>query len=309
MKRQIVLWLLLAGLLLGGCGRAVEEAPPAAAAPPAHTPAPTETPGPAEEAPDAFGKAGETFPYDYFETLADTEDFALSVTALGVDAEGDWVVHLRLENRSGEIMNFRFLYQSVNGLAIADQFSYRVAVGGVSEPCFRILKDELNAWGFEEPVQRSFTLQVSSAESNREDYFLGELSASPFGQEKAVRYEFAPGPRDYVAMDNEYATVYVTGWQLEEEGLGVDYVAVSKCGRPLRLVLPERKIWLGGAVWPAELGDSFGAYTTLLGYIPVASWSGEEPPEELHFVLALADPTLRDDPIIEDTETEVSLRR
>jgi hypothetical protein len=44
---------------------------------------------------------------------------------MGLDAEDNWVIHLRLENRASEIMNFRFFYQSINGLAIDDELNYR----------------------------------------------------------------------------------------------------------------------------------------------------------------------------------------
>lgn len=304
MKRLIVLSLALT-LLLSGCGHAVVTS----SVTPAPAPAPTESPAPAAPAPTPVPTLPpETFPFDYAETLADTEDFSFAVTALGVDPEENWVVHLRLENRSDEIMNFRLLWQSINGLAIDDLFTYRVAVGGVSEQSFRILKEELAAWGFEEPVQWSFTLRVSSAESNREDYFLGELSASPFGEEKAVRYEYVPGPHDYIVMDNDYATVYVTGWQPEDGGLSVDYVAVNRCEKPLRLVLPEKQLLLDGRRMSAELSDSFGAYATLFGYIPVEGWEGE-PPLELQLCLALEDPGAKKDALLEDTVTEIVLCR
>ena len=100
-------------------------------------------------------------------------------------------------------------------VAIEDEFTYRVAVGAVLEPSFRVLRSELAAWGEEAPLQWSFTLKVSSAESTREPFFLEELSFAHFGEELAQRYEFSPGPLDHVVMDNEYATVYVTGWQVE----------------------------------------------------------------------------------------------
>lgn len=302
MKRRILAALLLAALLLGGCGAqdnspAETPAVPAPAPTPRATPAPTPIPTPAAD-PD------ESFPYDYSELLADTEDLSLAVTALGVDKEDNWVVHLRLENRSDEIMTFRFLWQSINGLAIDGELEYRVAVGGMLEPNFRILREEMKAWGFAEPVQWSFTLKATSAESNREPYFFEELSAAPFGEKNAVRYEYVPSPTDHVVMDNDYACVYLTGWEPEDGFLNIEYVAVSRCNRPLLLVLPEETIVLDGAAHRAALRDGFGAYATLMGYIPVENWRGDEGPEHFSLRLALADPTEPDEPLIEDSETE-----
>ncbi len=303
MKRRILAAALLLALLLSGCGG---EAPPpaetSAAATPASTPKPTPAPTPTPE-PEP---PAEQFPYDYEELLADTEDFSLAVTALGVDREDNWVVHLRLENRSHEIMSFRFLYQSINGLAIEDTLTYRVAVGGVLEPSFRILREEMAAWGFDEPVQWSFTLKVTSAEANREPCFFEELSASPFGEKNAVRYEYLPGPMDFVAMDNDYATVYITGWEPEDGGLSIEYVAVSRCDKPLLLVLPDGEVLLDGRAHSATLKDGFGAYATLMGYIPAADWPGDARPQSIELRLALADPGEWGDPIIDDTEVVFS---
>lgn len=304
MKQRILALLLLAALLLGGCGaeqpaEAPTEAPAAVptASPP---PAPTATPVPGPTAVDPE----ERFPYDYTELLADTEDFALSVTALGVDREENWVVHLRLENRCDEIMNFRFLFQSINGLAIDDELTYRVAVGGVLEPSFRILREEMAAWGFEKPVQWSFVLKVYSAESNREPCFFEELSASPFGPKSAVRYEFVPGPMDYVALDNDYVTVYITGWKPEDGVLNIEYVAVSRCDRPLLLTLPEGQVLLDGRAYPVELRDGFGAFATLMGYIPVEGWTGDYSPEKIEMHLGLADPLENSELPLEEPELE-----
>ena len=299
MKRRILALGLAALLLLASCG--VGDTPsatpaPAVTAAPAPTPLPTPAPTPIPSHPP------EQFPYDYVETLADTEDFSLAVTALGVDWEDNWVVHLRLENRSDEIMNFRFLYQSINGLAIEDVLTYRVAVGGVLEPSFRILREEMAAWGFDEPVQWSFTLKVFSAESNREPCFFDELSAAPFGEKNAVRYEFIPGPMDLVVMDNDCATVYLTGWEPEDGMLMIEYVAVSRSGQPLLLVLPEGEVLLDGQAYPAVLKDSFGAYATLMGCIPVEDWPGDGRPQSIELHLALADPGAWGDPLIDDTE-------
>ena len=302
MKRRILALLLFAALLLGGCGGgqapAAETPAPLAPAPtPRATPVPTPQPTPAPD-PD------ESFPYDYAETLAETEDFSLAVTALGVDREDNWIVHLRLENRSDEIMTFRFLWQSINGLAIEDELEYRVAVGGVLEPSFRILREEMEAWGFAEPVQWSFTLKLTSAESNREPYFFEELSASPLGEQNAVRYEFIPGPMDHVVMDNEYATVYITGWEPEDGRLNIEYVAVSRCDKPLLLVLPGDYVALDGAAYRAALKDGVGPYATLMGYIPIDNWGRDDMPEFISLRLALADPTEWGDPIIEGSEAD-----
>ena len=308
MKRRILALLLFLALLLSGCGADGPASPepspapvPAPAAAP--TPPPEVKPTPTPNAQPAGADPDERFPFDYREELADTEDFSLSVTAMGLDAEDNWVIHLRLENRASEIMNFRFFYQSINGLAIDDELNYRVAVGGVLEPSFRILREEMASWGFEKPVQWSFTLRVSSAEAVREPCYLDELSASPFGEKNAVRYEYIPEPSDLVAMDNDCAVVYITGWEAEDGVLNIEYVAVSRRDKPLRLILPDNTVTLDGREYPVELSDGIGAFATLMGYIPVPGWKSDAAPEAVLMTLAMVDSSEPDLPLIEDSET------
>ena len=68
------------------------------------------------------------------------------------------------------------------------------------------------------------------------------------------------------------------------------------------LVLPGEYVVLDGAAYRAELKDGFGAYATLMGYIPVENWGRDKDPQFISLQLALADPTEWDDPILEGTE-------
>ena len=303
MKRTIIALGLALALLLAACGEA--ESPPAETGEPQSNAAPLTVPTPRPTARPTPAPTpeprNERFPYDYAEVLADTDEVFLAVTALGVDEKDDWVVHLRMENRARELMNFRFFYQSINGLAIDDELVYRVAVGGTREESFRILRPEMAAWGFERPVQWSFTLQVFSAESDSEPCFCEELSAAFFGAENAVRYEFIPDQPDLVVMDNDYAVVYVTGWAVEDGVLNIEYVAVSRWPQQLLLVLPEEQIVLDGKARAVTLADGFGAYATLMGVIPIERWRGEAP-QIVELRLALADPLAKDTPILGDSE-------
>ena len=51
-----------------------------------------------------------------------------------------------------------------------------------------------------------------------------------------------------------------------------------------------------------RLRDAFGAYATLMGFIPIKGWTGNAKPQSLELRLALADPTAKGEPILEDSE-------
>ena len=79
----------------------------------------------------------------------------------------------------------------------------------------------------------------------------------------------------------------------------------KKWVRPLLLVLPEGSVTLDGREYPVELSDGFGAFATLMGYLPVEGFSGGRP-EHIALRLALADPAEWGDPLIDGTETDLS---
>lgn len=298
MKRTI--WILLALLLLlSACGAppapAAESAAPSAA--PAETAAPPE-PTPTPEPP-------ETFPVEFSQTLADTEDCLAEVTALGVDSEGNWVFHLHMENRSGEIQNFQYLYQSINGLC-CESFLYRLAVGESAERSFRVFRDTLSAFGDTSEVQWSFTLLVTSAESNRDAYFDERCSVCPAGEGQILRYEYTPDGEDVTVMDNDYAAVYVTGVAFEDDVLAVDFVAVNRTENPIRLLLPPWEPCTADyREVTAELHDDLAPYSTLVGYIPFTG--GQGTPKTLRFMLLLTDPENAPDEELKGSSVWVTL--
>jgi|GEM_PF-4676369 len=292
MKRVSILLLALA-LLLSACGGAPAQETAAPTATPgagaAAVPEPAPTPTPTPEPP-------EIFPVEFSQTLADTEDCAAEVTAVGLDGAGNWIFHLRMENRSGDIQNFQYLYQSINGLC-CESFLYRLAVGESAEREFRVFRETLADFGDAAEVQWSFTLLVSSAESIREPYLEERYSVCPAGEGQILRYEYTPADTDQTVMDNAYAVVYVTGVTQEEDGLAVDFVAVNRTDAPIRLRLPQSTgCTVNGWTVEADLSDDIGPYSTLVGYIPVHGWAldGFSRVDTVRFMLALSDPAAED---------------
>lgn len=295
MKRAILLILLAALCLsaLSGCG---------AGAPPAPTPEPTAAPTPSPE-PTPTPAPAEHFPFPFEQQLLDAPHCAASVTALGRDDQDNWIVHLLLENRSGEIQRFRFRCQSFNGLA-AEDFDYRLASGESAERSFRVFHDVIAATDTGEALRWDATLQVSSVESLREDFALQRISVRPYGDEAGL-FAYEP-PEDAVCvLDNYLAAVYITGWTEEEGGIALDYAAVNRSGQPLRLWIPDwESCTVNGKECSAVLDDGLGPEATILGYIP---FDTQEKPDTVRFLLLLSDPFAAEDSGAEDEAVWVEL--
>ena len=294
MKKAVRLAALaLALVLLVGCGakpapdveptpEPVETSAPEQAAAPVSAPEPTPEPTPEPE----------TFPFAFSQTLADTEELGLNVTALGQDAEGNWIFHLYMENRAPEILSIRFLYQSINGIAV-EPFKYRLAVGEAAEREFRVFHEALEPFGSSAPVEWAFTLRVTTAERNREPFLAEPLRVCPFGEDLAERYVYTPGEGDVTLMKNDLIEVYATGYS-QEDGFALEYVAVSKTDAPLRLHLSgEPACTVNGKSAEAELNDELGGRATLIGYLPVGGDALQDVQrvESLRFTLQIDDPT------------------
>lgn len=296
MKRTLLI-SVLALLLLSGCAGRTETAAPTPAPAPLPTAAPEPTPEPTPE---------ETFPFAFSQELLDEPTCAASVTALGVDADGNWIFHLKMENRSDEIQSFRFLYQSINGLTCED-FVYRLRIGETMERSFRVFRETLESFGMEKPVQWSFTLRISSPESDRAPLAHEEFSVCPFGEAAAVRYEYAPTTGDMVVMDNACVTVYVTGYSRTEEGLAVNYVAVNKSEAPIRLLIEDGECLVNGLPARARMSDALGGFATLLGYVPLSGEFDPDAVKTIDFTLSLADPVDPKNKAFEELSAEVML--
>lgn len=297
MKKAVRLCaLLLALALLSGCGSPPAPAepdptpPPEAAGTPVPEPAPAPTPEPTPT--PVPTPVPEDFPFDFSQTLADTEELGLDVIALGLDANGDWVFHLYMENRAAEILSLRFLYQSINGIAV-ETFKYRLAVGEAREQEFRVFHEALESFGSSAPVEWAFTLRVTSAEYNRKPFILEPLRVCPFGEDLAERYVYTPAEGDTVLMDNDLITIYATGYSQEADSFALEYVAVSKIDAPLRLTLSgDPACTVNGLAAEAALNDELGGRATLIGYLPISGdfLETEQNVESLRFVLQLDDP-------------------
>ena len=233
MRRLLALLIALAlSLSLAGCGGSEESASTGMA----------ETEAAAETAEGKTGAGAAQQPDEAqtgFEEIIVFDDEKCLVKITGVDPENDWgyTVNVYLENRlTDENLYFEAGLASVNGIEAGLLFAFGLPAGKNTNEEIRLLDRKLYM-----PEVGDFTdieLTFAVAPNALSGYVAAQESVHiyPYGEENAVKYVRAAQPEDIVLVDNDDASIIVTGFEMDSVwGYTVDLYLVNKTDRELYL--------------------------------------------------------------------------
>ena len=233
MRRLLALLIALAlSLSLAGCGGSEESASTGMA----------ETEAAAETAEGKTGAGAAQQPDEAqtgFEEIIVFDDEKCLVKITGVDPENDWgyTVKVYLENRlTDENLYFEAGLASVNGIEAGLLFAFGLPAGKNTNEEIRLLDRKLYM-----PEVGDFTdieLTFAVAPDALSGYVAAQESVHiyPYGEENAVKYVRAAQPEDIVLVDNDDASIIVTGFEMDSVwGYTVDLYLVNKTDRELYL--------------------------------------------------------------------------
>lgn len=232
MRRLLALLIALAlSLSLAGCGGSEESASTGTAE--------TEA---AAETTEGKTRAGAAQQPDEaqtgFEEIVVFDDEKCLVKITGVDPENDWgyTVNVYLENRlTDKDLYFDLGQESVNGIETYSVFSAEIPAGKNTNEEIRLLDRKLYMpeVGDFTDIELTFVVGLSA---------LSDVAAQesvhiyPYGEENAVKYVRAAQPEDIVLVDNDDASIIVTGFEMDSVwGYTVDLYLVNKTDRELCL--------------------------------------------------------------------------
>ena len=232
MRRLLALLIALAlSLSLAGCGGSEESASTGMA----------ETEAAAETAEGKTGAGAAQQPDEAqtgFEEIIVFDDEKCLVKITGVDPENDWgyTVNVYLENRlTDKDLYFDLGQESVNGIETYSVFSAEIPAGKNTNEEIRLLDRKLympDVGDFTD-IELTFVVGLSA---------LSDVAAQesvhiyPYGEENAVKYVRAAQPEDIVLVDNDDASIIVTGFEMDSVwGYTVDLYLVNKTDRELYL--------------------------------------------------------------------------
>lgn len=233
MRRLLALLIALAlSLSLAGCGGSEESASTGTAE--------TEA---AAETTEGKTRAGAAQQPDEaqtgFEEIVVFDDEKCLVKITGVDPENDWgyTVNVYLENRlTDENLYFEAGLASVNGIEAGLLFAFGLPAGKNTNKEIQLLDRRLYMPDVGDFTDIELTFAVAPYALSGYVATQESVHIYPYGEENAVKYVRAAQPEDIVLVDNDDASIIVTGFEMDSVwGYTVDLYLVNKTDRELYL--------------------------------------------------------------------------
>lgn len=152
-----------------------------------------------------------------FEEVVVVDNSECSIKITGIDPDGMWgyTLNAELENKSSDTTYmFTIDRAAVNGVEIETLFAPEVAPGKKANEEISFSTSDLEEQGLVEFTDIMLSFRVyDSVDWLAEDVATEVIHIYPMGEEKAQKFVRESKPTDVVLMDNEYATVIVTGYE------------------------------------------------------------------------------------------------
>lgn len=146
-------------------------------------------------------------------TVVDNEECKITIT--GIDPDDMWGYTLKalLENKSADkTYMFSVLTASINGVVSDPLFASEVAAGKKANEDINFSDTSLADNGITEYTDIEITFRVYDFDDwSADDVANVTVHIYPYGEEKATTFVREAQPTDTVLVDNEYATVLMTG--------------------------------------------------------------------------------------------------
>lgn len=147
-------------------------------------------------------------------TAADNEECFILISAVEEDSIWGYTLKTLLENRSAD-KTYMFSVQSasVNGVETDPLFATEVAAGMKANEDISFSGDMLTENGITQYTDIALAFRVYDSDDwMAEPVFEDTIHVYPYGQDKAEKYVRETQPSDTVIVENEYASVVVTGY-------------------------------------------------------------------------------------------------
>ena len=183
---------------------------------------------------DKKGKSSEDF--DEI-VVMDNDECTIKITGIDPDSSWGFAVNTLLENHSSDkTYMFTIETSSINGLTCDALMAKDVAPGKKSNEDITFFDNSLKDAGIGDYTDIELTFSVRDYDDWGSEPMLETVHIYPYGEDKATKFEREPKSSDNIIMDNEYCTVIVTGYELDEVlGYTVQLYLVNKSDKRLTI--------------------------------------------------------------------------
>ena len=171
--------------------------------------------------------------------VVDNDVCTIKITGIDPDGMFGYTLDVYLENKTDKNLMFSVDEASTNGVDNDPYFSSEVAAGKKENTSIDFSGDLDETIGYYSDIYLAFS--VSDSEDWEADDLVN-ISAHvyPYGEDKATTYVREVKDSDTVLADNEYVTVIVTGYEMDDIwGYTVNYYLVNKTDKKLMVSVDD----------------------------------------------------------------------
>lgn len=154
------------------------------------------------------------------QVLVDNEECSITVKGIDPDGKQGYTLSMEVENKSSDktyMFGKKEVY--VNGVYMTAIWSDKVTAGKKSIEDLYFYDYLLESFGIETITDIQMTVYAYDVDGSSTDYVAEEtVHIYPYGEENATVYERQALDTDQILMDNEYVTVIVTGFEVQNDG-------------------------------------------------------------------------------------------
>lgn len=226
-------------------------------------------------------------------TVVDNEECLLRITGIDPDAFFGYTVKVYMENRSSD-KKYRFSVDnaSINAVSADVLFSTEVAPGKKANDEITFMDDSLleTLGDFTDIL---LTFRVRDADDWTADDTVNEsVHIYPFGEENATRYIRQSQDTDTVLVDNDDATVIVTGYDSENFwGYTVKMYLINKTDKELMFSVDDVSVngLMTNPLFATTVGADMSSFSNLIWSSSEFEKNGIAEVEEIEMTLRIYD--------------------
>lgn len=224
----------------------------------------------------------------------DNDECSIKVTEIDPDNMWGYTIKVQLENKSiDKTYMFSVEDASINNVKCIPLFANEVGAGKKSNEEIIFTESELENNGITDYTDIELTFRVYDSNDWMADAVAKEtVHIYPYGEDKAIKYVRTPQESDTIIVDNEYATVIVTGYENDSIwGYTAQLYLLNKTDKNLMFSVDEASVngYMADPFFAESVAAGKSAFSSISWLDTTFEENGITAVEEIEFNLRVYD--------------------